>query len=312
MRNTYIFLFFTFVVWLTACSKDKAPAPLPEGSVQFQLDASKDTIEMPLSILKDTTIVLEFKAMLANATTGADHWVSFAVDSTKIADYRSKFGEGSLMPVTSYLFYKPNVRIPAGENESEIAQINFGLQTKLTEYTTYVVPVVIHSVDGKVEGIATERVVYLVFKTGKPLFINKTGWTIADSSSVLSTFNASNVLDNNNTSTYWASNITQSMPQWITINFNRDITFNGVTYYVPTALNYPNLGGYPTSIKIETSMDGTDWTDNGTYAGAIASNMQTLNTGEITARYLRFTSLASVKYASAYEAIFISGISLVP
>ncbi|WP_127131242.1 discoidin domain-containing protein [Pseudoflavitalea rhizosphaerae] len=312
MRNTHIFLFFTFVVWLTACSKDKAPAPLPEGSVQFQLDASKDTIEMPLSILKDTTIVLEFKAMLANSTAGADHWVSFAVDTTKIADYRSKFGEGSLMPVTSYLFYKPTVRISAGKNESDIAQINFGLQTKLTEYTTYVVPVVIQSVDGKVEGVATERVVYIVFKTGKPLFINKDGWTIAGVSSVYATLAAANVLDNNNLSTYWASNITESMPQWITINFNREIVFNGVTYYVPTALNYPNLGGYPTSIQIETSMDGTNWTNNGIFTGGIASNMQTLNTGEITARYLRFTSLASVKYISAYDAIFISGISLVP
>lgn len=312
MRNTHIFLFFSFVVWLTACSKDKAPAPLPEGSVLFQLEAGKDTIEMPLSILKDTTIVLEFKAMLSNSSAGSDHWVSFAVDTTKITDYRLKFGEGALMPVTSYLFHKPTVRISAGKNESDIAQINFGLQTQLTEYSTYVVPVVIQSVDGKVEGAATERVVYLVFKTGKPLFINKTGWTMADSSSIFNTFIASNVLDNNNVSTYWTSNITQSMPQWITINFNREIIFNGVTYYVPTALNYPNQGGYPTSIQIETSMDGTNWTNNGVYAGAIASNMQTLETGEITARYLRFTSLASVKYLSAYEAIFISGISLVP
>jgi hypothetical protein len=285
---------------------------LPEGSVIFQQAAGKDTIEMPLSILKDSAIVVELRAMLANTGSGSDHWVNFAVDSTKITDYRSRFGEGSLMPTTSYLFYKPTVRISAGETLSEIAQINFGLQTKLKEYTTYVVPVVIQSVDGKVEGVATERVVYLVFKTGKPLFINKDSWTIAGVSSVYATFAAANILDNNNLSTYWASNITESMPQWIAINFNRTITFTAVNYYIPTALNYPTQGGYPTSIQIETSMDGASWTSNGIFAGAITSNMQTLETGEITARYLRFTSLASVKYISAYDAIFISGISLVP
>ncbi|QEC42305.1 discoidin domain-containing protein [Pseudobacter ginsenosidimutans] len=312
MRNIHIFLIFTFVVWLTACSKNNSPAHLPEGSVIFQQAAGKDTIEMPLSILKDSAIVVELRAMLANTGSGSDHWVNFAVDSTKITDYRSRFGEGSLMPTTSYLFYKPTVRISAGETLSEIAQINFGLQTKLKEYTTYVVPVVIQSVDGKVEGVATERVVYLVFKTGKPLFINKDSWTIAGVSSVYATLAAANILDNNNLSTYWASNITESMPQWIAINFNRTITFTAVNYYIPTALNYPTQGGYPTSIQIETSMDGASWTSNGIFAGAITSNMQTLETGEITARYLRFTSLASVKYISAYDAIFISGISLVP
>lgn len=312
MRNIHIFLIFTFVVWLTACSKNNSPAHLPEGSVIFQQAAGKDTIEMPLSILKDSAIVVELRAMLANTGSGSDHWVNFAVDSTKITDYRSRFGEGSLMPTTSYLFYKPTVRISAGETLSEIAQINFGLQTKLKEYTTYVVPVVIQSVDGKVEGVATERVVYLVFKTGKPLFINKDSWTIAGVSSVYATLAAVNILDNNNLSTYWASNITESMPQWIAINFNRTITFTAVNYYIPTALNYPTQGGYPTSIQIETSMDGASWTSNGIFAGAITSNMQTLETGEITARYLRFTSLASVKYISAYDAIFISGISLVP
>src|SRR5690606_36428125 len=125
-------------------------------------------------------------------------------------------------------------------------------------------------------------------------------------SSHFNAFIPTNVLDGDNANTYWTSNITQQMPQWITINFNGEIIFNAVNYHLPPLLGYPAQGGYPTSIKIETSMDGAQWSDRGTFTGNIKDNMQTLELGETVARYLRFTSLASVKYAAVYDAIFIS------
>lgn len=297
---------------VTACSKNNGPAVLPEGSISFLHTAEKDTLEMPLSILKDSAVVIALKAALSGSASASDHWVGFAVDTTKIAEYRSRYGNANLLPATSWLFYKPMTRIAAGATVSDPAQLNIGLQTKLKEYSTYVLPVVIQSVDGSVEGTATDRVLYLVFKTGKPLFISKEGWTIHGYSSVNGTSNPATILDNDNLTTYWTSNITLSMPQWVAINFNRQVTFLAVNYYLPTALRYPTNGGYPTSIQIESSMDGTNWTSNGIYEGNIQNNMQSINTGEVTARYLRFTVLASVKYSTAYDAIFISGISLVP
>ena len=90
------------------------------------------------------------------------------------------------------------------------------------------------------------------------------------------------------------------------------MTFTAVNYYFPPALKYPTSGGYPTSIQIETSMDGTTWTTNGIFTGNLVNNMQTLNTGTTTAGYLRFTVLSSVKYAATYAAVFISGIELLP
>jgi hypothetical protein len=313
MRYTYIAI---FCLLLAACSKDdnNTRVPLPDGSISFNFAAGKDTIQMPLSILSDSTIVLGLKAALSGTTSGSDHWVNFAVDTTKIAAFRSAYGNALLLPVTSWLFYKPMAKIAAGASLSDSAQLNIGLQTKLTEYSTYVLPVVIHSVDGNTEGAAVRRTIYFVFKTGKPLVINRTGFTIAGSSSTQGTFVPANLIDNNDLTTYWASNITLTMPQWVSINFNRSVTFTAVNYFVPTLLKYPTLGGYPTSIKIETSVDGTAWTDRGTYAGNVntVTSMGTLLTGEITARHLRFTSLACVKYSNAYDAVFIGGISLVP
>ncbi|MGN6416789.1 MAG: discoidin domain-containing protein [Pseudobacter sp.] len=312
MCRINIIVIVSLLMLVTACSKKNEPALLPEGSISFKYTAEKDTVEMPLSILKDSAVVVGMKAILSGSTASSDHWVSFAVDTTKIAEYRSRFGNASLLPTSSWLFHKSMVRIAAGSAETDSAQLNIGLQTKLKEYSTYVLPVVIQSVDGKAEGTATDRVLYFVFKTGKPLFVNKEGWTIHGYSSINGTSNPATILDNDNLTTYWTSNITESMPQWVAINFNRQVTFNAVNYYLPTALRYPTNGGYPTSIQIETSMDGASWTSIGIYEGSIQNNMQSINTGEFTARYLRFTVLASVKYASAYDAIFISGISLVP
>ncbi len=316
MRKFNIVAICSLMILLMACSKDKELIALPDGSISFNQPTGSDVIEMPVSILADALTVLEMKAELNGSPSSDDHHVTFAVDTSKISAYVAKYGTALVLPTNVYLFYKSQVTLPAGETKSESAILNIGQQTKLTEYTTYVLPIVIKSVDGNTEGTATSRVIYYVFKTGKPLFVNKSGWTLAGFSSQNSTANAATmVLDANNTTTYWTSNITQAMPQWVSINFNKDVEFTAVAYYLPTLLVYPTQGGYPTSIQLETSMNGTTWVNKGIYAGNInaATKMQTISIGgATTARYLRFTVLASVKYSSTYDAIFISGISLVP
>lgn len=311
MRNLYIAAVLSLIVLMTSCSKEDVRVELPEGSVSFQRSNGKDTLQMPISILKDSLMVLELKVNLKDRSTSQSHWVSLAVDTTKINEYRSKYGAATLFPAGSYLFYKPTVQVLADGNMVEPALLNIGAQTKLIEYTTYVLPIVIKSVDGN-EDAAMDEVIYYVFKTGKPLFINKVGWTISEYSSHFNNFVPANLIDNNITTTYWASNITQQMPQWVTINFNREVTFTGLTYSIPTNLVYPTQGGYPTSIKIETSMNGTTWVEKGVFAGNLVNRTQKLDLGITTARYLRFTSTASIKYANLYDAIFISDISLVP
>ena len=312
MHKYYITILCWLTLLLAACSKEKGVEVLPDSSIAFDLQAGKDTVALPLSILADSIITVNFRAALSGKHSSTDHWINFAVDTSKISLYRLKYGAAVLLPSSSYLFYKSQTRLPEGSFVSEPTQLNIVLQTKLTEYTTYVLPIVIQSVDGKLEGPAKTEVLYYVFKTGRPLVISKAGWSIAGVSSVFNAFVAANVIDDNKTGTYWTSNITQSMPQWISINFNRDINFAALNYSVPPLLNYPAQGGYPTSIQIETSMDGNTWVDKGTFAGDINNNTQMINIGATTARYLRFTSLASVKYASVYSAIFISDISLIP
>jgi hypothetical protein len=313
MQRIYITLLCIVLASLTACKKDDAPAVvLSDGSVSMALTANKDTMQIPFNIARvtDTAVVIKLQAALAGEASNADHWAQLAVDTTKITAYRAKYGNVALLPAACYYFYNPLVRIAAGASLSDSAQLNIGGQSKLQPYTTYVLPVVVKSVDDNVDKAAGTKVLYLVFKTGPAYFLAKDGWSIAAYSSQNSTLAPTNVIDANETTTYWASSTLQTMPQYVTINFGSTQTFTAVAYYFPTALTYPSKGGYPTSIQIETSMDGTSWTNNGTFAGNIVSNMQTLPLGSVTARYLRFTSLAVVKY-SGYDLVFIAGIRLV-
>ena len=311
-RLHYIIIIMLTAAIAVSCSKDSEHAPLADGSITFAQLGESDTIEMPLSILKDSAITLHIQAMLAGDAALRNHQVSFAVDTSKMLEYRNRYGAALLMPHTSYLLYKKDVSIAAGSTLSDNAEINIGQQRKLVELSTYVLPIVISAVDGLVEGPASERVMYLVFKTGEPFAINRVGWTIQEYSSFFSPFRPPLAIDNDDENTYWTSNIVEQMPQWLTINFNEEIEITGVNYFVPKILYYPTQGGYPATIRIETSMDGSTWNDHGIFEGNIVNNTQTLQLGLTTARYLRFTVLSAVKYAATYDAIFISGISLQP
>lgn len=312
MSKIHIIIFSSLILVLTACKKNSSRIPLPGGSVSIQTINNVDTLVWPLSIRKDSTMVLELTAGLSGKTSSSSHWVDFAVDTTKIVAYRAQYGNAILLPSSSFFLYKSMVQLAAGSSLSDPAQINIVQESQLLSDTTYVLPIVIQSVDGNPDGTATDQTVYLVFKTGHSAILSKIGWTIAAYSSYTGTFTAANVLDKNDQGTYWVSNITQQMPQYFTINFNRTVTFSAVNYYIPPVLQYPIYGGYPTSIQIETSMDGTNWSNNGMFAGNLANNMQTLNTGTTTAGYLRFTVLSTVPYAATYNVVFISGIELLP
>lgn len=308
MRTIYITI-FSLLLLLTACSKeDNTTATLPEGSITF---AAVDTVAMALSVRNDSAVVIGIKAALSGTPAAADHWVKFAADTTEIKTYREKYGEAVLLPADCYFFYKPKTRIAAGSSLSDSAQLNIVKQSRLQGYTTYVLPLVIESVDGIEGDIATERVVYYVFRTGKPGSISKAGWSITAYSSANGANLPAKVIDNDEAATYWTSNTAQKMPQWFVVDFGAELNFTALNYYIPPAIKYPTGGGHPTSVQIEVSMDGTNWVDKGIFEGNIKDNMQTLELGETTARYMRFTVLAAAFY-STYNIVFISGIKLVP
>jgi hypothetical protein len=308
----------TTVLLLIACEKDKSSREaLADGRVSFDLPASTNVVARDLVIKNKIVLSIEVKAALQGSASSDVHYVTFATDTTKIADYKAKYGSSALLlPTTSYLFYKPTVAIAAGTNVSEAAVLNLGFQTSLKKFSTYVLPLVIATVDGVVQDPKTRKVVYYVFNTGDGRYVDHTGFTpTATASSTNGANVAGRAIDATTTTTFWSSATTSALPQFVTIDYQRDVTFSGIDYYSVSALTTAS-GGFTTSAKIETSSNGTTWTDRGTYAVDVtnADRLQVINLpSPATGRYVRFTVLAATPYVAGtvtYSVGFVGGILL--
>lgn len=309
----------TTVLLFMACKKDKTGREsLPQGSVTFDVPASTDVVARDYDIRSVSVVSVEMKASLQGMISSDVHYVTFATDTTKIADYKLKYGSNALLlPTKSYLYYKPTVAIAPGTNISEAAVLNLGFQTMLQPFTTYVLPLTIESVDGIPQDPKTRKVIYYVFNTKEPRYVNHTGVTLTATAS--STFGANapiRAVDANTGTTFWASSNTVPLPQWLNIDFARNVTFSGLDYFFPTGLTAAN-GAQTTSAKVETSLDNLTWVDKGTYAINVnnAAKMHTINfPSSTTARYLRFTILAANPYVASptitYNIGFVGGILL--
>ena len=309
----------TIMLMVMACKKDESDREvLAEGRVNFDLPAATDVIARSLDIKNISLVSMELKATLQGNASSDVHYITFETDTIKIADYRTKYGSSALLlPTTSYLFYKPTVAVAAGANISEPAILNLSYQTMLKARSTYVLPLAIASIDGQVQDPKTRRIIYYVFNTGEALYVDHTGYTLTATASSTNGANvAGRAVDANTLGTYWLSNVTAALPQWVTADFGREVSFSGLDYFFPTAVAYATVGGNTTSAKIETSSNGTTWVDKGTYAVDIKNveRKQTINLPSITsARYLRFTILTAAPYVSGgstYSVGFVGGIVL--
>ncbi|WP_256002569.1 discoidin domain-containing protein [Pedobacter deserti] len=309
----------TVVLLFIACKKDKTERQaLPEGSVTFDVPASTDVVARDLDIRKVSVVSVEMKAALQGNASSDVHYVTFAPDTAKIAEYRLKYGNSALLlPTKSYLFYKTTVAIAAGTNISEAAILNLGFQTTLQPFSTYVLPLTITSVDGVVQDPKTRKVIYYVFNTKEPRYVSHAGFTpTATASSTLGANTASRAIDANTGTTFWASSNTVPLPQFLTIDYSRNVTFTGLDYFFPTGLT-PANGAQTTSAKVETSVDNVTWTDKGTFAIDVnnSARTHTINfPSPTTARYVRFTVLAANPYVASatitYHIGFVGGILL--
>lgn len=307
------------VMLLMACKKDEPSLEvLADDQVGFDLPASNDVVATNMEIKKASLVSVEMKATLEGGASTDTHYITFDTDTTKINDYKKKYSSSAmLLPTKSYLFYKQTVAIPAGTNVSEPTVLNVGFQTTLRPRTTYVLPIVISAIDGQKVDVKTRKVFYYVFNTGDALYVDHAGFTLtATASSTLGTNTPARAIDATTGTTFWASSNTAALPQWINIDFARNVTFSGIDYFFPTGVT-DAINGKTTSAKLETSVDNTNWTDHGTFAIDVtnAERKHTINLpSPTTARYLRFTILAANPYVASatitYNIGLVGGILL--
>lgn len=309
----------TVVLLLMACKKDESGREsLPDGIVTFDVPASTDVVATTIDIKNVSLVSVEMKASLKGSASSDVHYVTFATDTTKIAEYRTKYGSSALLlPTTNYLYYKQTVAIPAGSTVSEPGVLNLSFQTRLRAHSAYVLPLVITSIDGKPQDPRTREVVYYVFNTGDALYVDHTGFSLtATASTTLGSNTPARAIDAATGTTFWASSNLAALPQWINIDFARNVTFTGLDYFFPTTVS-DAINGKTTSAKVETSLNNINWVDKGTYTIDVANTdrKQTIILPSITtARYLRFTILAANPYVASasvsYNLALVGGILL--
>ncbi len=312
MNKKYGFLVCCFIVLLfAACSKDSI-TELSTGSVSIQgYSSTTDTLVKEMPLVTDSVITFKLGAMLNGQPATSDHYIRFAVDTSKIALYREKYGDAFLLPDISYFFFKSDCYIRAGSTLSDSIAMNIVQENSLRPYSTYVLPLVIQSVNGQKNAVAPGEVMYLVFKAGKASVIGKAEWKIVSVSSEWEPGMAVEAIDNILTTGGWASDPYGSMPQNIVIDFGYPVTFSAVTDH-PRYYEIGQQGGVPTKVKIELSMDGTSWTDKGTFDLEHLEEQVIDMGGECTAQYMRFTVLEATLMFGAYEAVYLTEIGLNP
>ncbi|MDD7886791.1 DUF1735 domain-containing protein [Flavivirga sp. 57AJ16] len=302
-KSRFIFCCIT-VMLLVACSEDDIPNLVESSSVSIQNYITTDVIVNELPVVEDVIIPVNLKAQLNNQTAKQDLHVRFAVDESKTQLYRNKYGDAFLLPYTSYNFFKSNCHIREGETLSDDIELYIVRESLLRPYSTYVLPLVIKSVDGEKHDVTPGEVMYLVLKTGKSSIISKNEWKVVDVSHESSGGPARFAIDDN-LDTIWSSDIFDSPPYSIEIDFGYAITFSGVTC-TPGLLSF----AYPTQTQIEFSEDGSTWVDKGTFDLAVAEQ-QLMDTGISTARYMRFTVLDVAPFA-IYTPLSLKEIGLEP
>jgi hypothetical protein len=310
--RTFAFLCIIAIATIS-CKKNQVEPQLAPSAVYIKEAFSTDTAKtVKLSTDKDSLITIKLTAAVAQAASSGGHAIVFAVDTNQMSAYRAKYGNALVLPASSYFIPFASGSIAAGATESSAAEINILGESSLRQSTTYVLPVVIKSVDGQSpEKTGQGQVIYLLFKTGATDFgnpISKTSWSIVSFSSTYSAalYPAAYAIDNKPT-TQWVSNLTGTMPQYVTIDMGQSYNLKVITFQEWASYA---AGANPTQIMIELSTDGSNWTNAGTYNDASPGTViKNLKLSKVTpARYIRFTVLKASVYASVYTPVAIAEI----
>lgn len=311
--RTFVILCIIAIATIS-CKKSQVEPLLAPNGVYIKDALTTDTAKtIKLSTAKDSLVTIKLVAAVAQAAGSGIHTVVFGVDTSQMAAYRVKYGNATVLPASSYFIPFTSSNIAAGATESNTAEINIVTETALLPSTTYVLPVVIKSVDGqspKATG-SKGQIIYLLFRAvgidyGTP--ISKTSWSIVSYSTTNSTttYPAAYVLDNK-PGTQWVSLISAPMPQYVTIDMAQSYNLKAVTFQEWASFA---SGANPTQIMIELSTDGSNWTNAGTYNDASPGTaIKSLKLSKVTpARYIRFTVLKASVYATIYTPVAIAEI----
>jgi archaellum component FlaF (FlaF/FlaG flagellin family) len=161
------------------------------------------------------------------------------------------------LPAETYALDKTTIRIVNGENTSDAAKLTIRMSVINLINDVYLLPVTIKSVSGSLSLNEEQKTLYLAFHGNVDEDNGRDRWISAGASSEWqSTYPVKNVFDGSR-NTYWHSDADGSMPQWFAVDMQGLKRISGFTWVNRTDRDQPAI---PKHVKIETSMNGRDWT----------------------------------------------------
>lgn len=281
--------------------------------VYLVLKAEPNVIYMPLAEggLKNYTMNIspEPEKFLFGAAYGGigfpsnDVEVTFQVDPLLVEEYNAENGTTyPALPEEAFTLSGTNAKISVDDTLS--SEIMLSVNSQIMEpFTEYMLPVKIKGVSDETAINEDLRVAYLIFKTEPNLEdyeqIDRAGWSVVDFSSeepaegangglVSSAFDGA---DNTFWHTQWNGGEAPP-PHWFIIDMGSTQILHALTFLTRQSDN----AGKPHEVQIETSLDGSEWSQAGEFTLENVNELQTRFLSEgfnKEARYLKVTVISS-------------------
>jgi hypothetical protein len=182
-----------------------------------------------------------------SAEIEADYSLTDAFNAAHNTDYLP-------LPAETYALDRTTIRIVNGKNVSDSAKLTIRMSV-IDMTNEYLLPVTLKSVSGGNLPLKEEfKTLYLVFQGGDTES-GRDRWTRVGASSAQHP--VENVFDGDR-NTYWQS-AADAMPQWFAVDMQGFKRISGFTWVNCTDL--ATQPAIPKHVKIETSMNGAQWTE---------------------------------------------------
>ena len=282
-------------MFLGSCS-DPVPSVRLEQFMFLSLTGAKDAPAVKNLNLANTADTVFYITVSYGGTTDyeqGDITAALETDFPLVETYNTANHTAYLpLPEGTYAFDRTDARIPNGKNVSEPVKLTIRMNV-LNLSDDYLLPVTVKSVSGGSLPLNEERkTLYLVFRGDVDEDSGRDRWTVAGASSEWqNTYRAKNAFDGDRT-TYWHSDAAGSMPQWFAVDMQGFKRIGGFTWVNRTD---PAQTALPKHVKIETSINGTEWTQVLDIPEVEQSRvMQVLPLGRsVVAKFFRVTVLSN-------------------
>jgi hypothetical protein len=213
--------------------------------------------------------------------------VQFEVNPALVDSFNKKNGTGyAMLPAGSYQLDNLAADIPAGKTSS--TPLRFAIKTVggLEVSKDYLLPISIVQTDATIPVNENLRTTYFQIRS-EYMEYNRPAWTLLETSSQESPNISLNAFDNNST-TVWHTQwklAKPAHPHYLKVDMNTTNSMHG--FYFNGSNNIST--GNPQKVHVDVSVDGSTWTNTGTFTFQNVYTKQTFYLNDpVPARYFRF------------------------